>query len=345
MKESSFFIDEESYLRNYKPVFHECYKFKHAVQFLITLPYQLPFPNNSIVSFQDEENYVLSYNFLHVEKEKKYSAGADDDGVTIEYYETRVEMTYFTNKIYYFFSEDELSDIFNDLIKGLNYFITTFLIKNKDLDIHKISKEMLEPFCLNRVIKIEDDVFKEEKEGVFILHLNVAHKKDIIPIDKQNEIVNYLNVIKNNVNPFVLSEDLMLSARRNFNRGFYKESILDAQSSIETFLRTLFSECLNIEGSTEEEISSIQEATSYITMVKREFSKRIGGTWDITNERQEVGNWYKRCYEIRNKIIHAGYSPSFSEVDNGLAAAKKLQEYVYNRIKKSKKFKSLLEFL
>lgn len=42
--------------------------------------------------------------------------------------------------------------------------------------------------------------------------------------------------IKNDKNPFVLSEELMLEAKDSFSEGHYKEAVINAQTSIETFL-------------------------------------------------------------------------------------------------------------
>lgn len=344
MEEKNFILDEISYEKYYKPVFRTDFNFKTAIQFSIILPFQIPYPDSSLVSFQEDIS-VLCYHFMHIEKEMEYTAGSLNGGTAINYFVTRVEMTFFTNQIYYIFSEDVLTNVFDKLLHGLNNFITAIMIKKKDIDLYKISKEMLEPSCLFRSLKLGVGIFEEGGLGLFTLHLNVAYKKSVLDLKYQNEIINYANVIKDNINPFILTEELMLNARRSFKQGFYKETILNAQTSVETFLRTLFSECLRIEGLTQEKIEAIQEGTNFITMVKREFSTRLGGSWDINNERKDVGNWFKNCYELRNKIIHAGYEPSFKEVDQGLGAALNLRIFAHDRLKKSKKYQSILEFL
>jgi HEPN domain-containing protein len=337
-----FLLTEESFNKEYNPVFQNKYSIKEAFQFSIILPFQIAFPDHFKVSLEERE-HVLSYNFLQIERSKEYSAGGLQGGVELDYFETRVEMTYFTNKIFFLLSEKELSDSFNELLDGLNTIITAVIIKNKDTDIYKISKEMLEPNCLYRHLKLTP--FIEIKTGLFLLHFNVDHKKEVFDFPKQQKIINYAVVIRQKQNPFVLSEEFMITAKRNFKWGFYKESILNGQTSVETFLRTLFSECLRIEGFNDVDIQKIQEETNFLSLVKREFSKRIGGSWDITNERHEVGSWFIRCYNLRNRIIHSGYHPSYNEVDEGLAAALQFRIFVFNRINKSTKYKSLAAFL
>ncbi len=88
--------------------------------------------------------------------------------------------------------------------------------------------------------------FKIKDKILFFLHLNLVTQKELIDMDKQGEIVQFTNVIKDQINPFILSEELMMSARRNIQLGFYKETIINAQTSIETLLRTLYMELLKL---------------------------------------------------------------------------------------------------
>ncbi|MEC1526225.1 hypothetical protein P9D43_30110 [Neobacillus niacini] len=204
---------------------------------------------------------------------------------------------------------------------------------------------MLEPVSLYRLIKLSNNKFVEFSTGLLILQMNLVYEKELISHETNSKIIQFAHRIKNNENPFVLTEELMLNAKRSYINGFYKECILHAQSSVETLLRTLFSEFLKLEGHSVQEVERIQSETSFLTMVKREFSKRIGGSWDISNNRKEIGSWYKRCYELRNKIIHAGYDPTHSEVDQGLYSANNLRFFVIDRLKKSKKYSNILLYL
>ncbi|MDO6448993.1 hypothetical protein [Oceanobacillus profundus] len=346
MEINPFLIDEESYQLQYLPVFKDRYKVKirNLIQFSILLPFQIPFQDNSIISFPENDS-ILSYTLTNHINEKEYTGGSLVSSHVIEYHLTKVEMSFFTSKNYYYLSEKVLSDIFNVLLDGLNDFITAYLIKKKDVDIYKVSKEMLEPICVYRKVNIENNKFNNNENGLFMLNHNIVHMKDLLDFTTQSEVADYAIVVKDNINPFILSQELMLTAKRNFKQGFYKEAVLNAQTSIETFLRTIIKECLKIEGLNSEEINEFQESTNFITMVKRDFSKRIGGSWDITNIRKDVGRWYKDCYSLRNKIIHSGYNASFTEADNALDVAFRLRMFVYNRILKSKKYESISIYL
>ncbi|MFB6800464.1 hypothetical protein ACFCVU_04470 [Peribacillus butanolivorans] len=336
------FLSPDTFEEYYKPVFNKTrnYKLREVIQFLIVLPFELALSENSIISFL-EENEIYCFSFCRQEKETSYSAGGKVDS-KIPYYVTCVEMSLFTEKVY-FLNEKLRSVIFDSMLKYLNYVIISYLIKTKQVDVYKISREMLEPSSLSRHLMIPE--FKIKDEILFFLHLNLVTQKELIDMDKQGEIVQFTNVIKDQINPFILSEELMMSARRNIQLGFYKETIINAQTSIETLLRTLYMELLKIEGIPVEEIEKKQKVVGFITMVKKEFSTRIGGSWDVTNTRKEVGNWHENCYELRNRIIHGGYQPDYSETIMGIHSAQKLREYVVERLKRTPKFKVLTDYL
>jgi len=342
MHKENFFLNSDTYENNYKPVFDEKkYNFKSVIQYLIVLPYELALSENCIISLP-EKNEVYCFNFKRLEKEKSYSAGGEGEPGKIPFNETCVEMSLFTEKIYYL-TEKIGSEIFDRLLEYLNYIITSYLIKTKQEDIYIISKEMLEPFSLSRHVNIPD--FNTISNNLLFLHPNIVYQKEMLDIEKQSEIVRYSTVVKDNSNPFLLSEELMINARRDFKRGFYKETILNAQTSVETLLRILFQEILKIEGLSDEEIETKQQNLGFITMVKKEFSSRIGGSWDIKNTRKEVGNWHENCYLLRNRIAHGGYQPNFVETDRGIYSADKLRVFLVKRIRKTSKFKGIAEYL
>lgn len=343
MEQKHFSLNQESYEKNYKPGFNKDgqYNFKSVIQFLIVLPYELALSEDSIMSFPEEKE-VYCFSFSRFEKEKSYSAGASKHSPSISYYESIVEMSLFTEKVYYL-NENEASEVFDRLLKHLNHIVTAYLMKTKQTDVYRLSREMLEPFSLCRQVAIED--FMEQNSLLFFLHPNVVYKKETLDFPKQSEVFNFTIVVKKQENPFLLTEELMINGRRNIRSGFYSETVLHAQTSVETFLRTLYGEMLKIEGLTETEVSIKQGELGFITMVKREFSNRIGGSWNIKSPRKEVGFWHDNCYKLRNRVIHGGYQPSFSETSQAIDAAQKLREFVVGRLKRSQKFKELAQYL
>ena len=342
LNEELFLLDKEKYEHHYKPTFKRSdFSPKYVIDYLITLPFELAFPNNMIISFF-EDNEFYCFNFNKIERKKYYSTSKENKGIPIEFFITSVEMSLFTSKVYYL-TDDKCSKLFDQLLVYLNRIIISYLVKTKQEDVYQVSKEMLEPHTICKHLSIPD--FNEITVSILLLHSDIVYKKESLSFEMQREIVEYSNIVKDNLNPFLLTEELMVNARRSFKKGFYKQTILNAQTSVETFIRTLYSEILKIEGASIDQIQDIQEGTSFIAIVKKELPKRIGGSWNIKSTKKEVGNWYNYCYKLRNRIAHGGYQPTFKETEIGMYASHDLRRFIVKRLNKTIKFASISQYL
>ena len=72
-------------------------------------------------------------------------------------------------------------------------------------------------------------------------------------------------------------------------------------------------------------------------VLKREFSSRLGGIWDLTNTNSPLKDWHDNCYQRRNRIIHGGYFPNNSETKESLACAENAIKYIAGLVKQKKK--------
>ena len=81
-------------------------------------------------------------------------------------------------------------------------------------------------------------------------------------------------------------------------------------------------------------------------MIDQKFHPRIGGDWETKVGASEAGKWHQKTYLIRNKIIHTGYKPKFSEAEIAISAAKCFGIYVVSLIKiKAKTYPDLARYL
>lgn len=60
-------------------------------------------------------------------------------------------------------------------------------------------------------------------------------------------------------------------------------------------------------------------------------------TVPVASVTSEVGAWNSKCYEIRNRIIHGGYLPTFDETNEAISSAKELRVYIIKLIRANKK--------
>lgn len=87
------------------------------------------------------------------------------------------------------------------------------------------------------------------------------------------------------------------------SEGFYDEAVISIQTSIEILIRIIYREVLICSGTSELDIEKILEDESFMSVVKKQLAKYIGGVWDITREETPIGKWYNNTYKIRNKKL------------------------------------------
>ncbi|MBU3136405.1 hypothetical protein KPL39_08990 [Clostridium gasigenes] len=330
--ENHFKIDY-SFYESILKIGYEKYEFmgENLVQFLIRLPIYIPIVENSSITIKFDEKSAVSFLFYSIKFKKPFFTSATDiDTMNCEEKYTVVEMAYITEH-YFEISDIELNKVFDKLINKLNEVILAIMIKTRNHNLYKINIEMLESKIIYRCIDLDRGC--EITSGIFILNDNSLIEEKMIDQEKIRDILWFSeNVVSKNINPFITSEELMLASLRERDIGFNKEAIMLAQSSVESFLRTLYKCFLKDEGKKEEEINIIIENKPFISIVKTEISTRIGGKWNIKSY-GVVGNWYRDTYIVRNKVSHGGLSPSLSETRLAIQRANELRIYVIQLLK------------
>lgn len=140
----------------------------------------------------------------------------------------------------------------------------------------------------------------------------------------------------------IYSEIYVLKARRKFREGFYNDAVISIQTNIEILIRIIYREVLICSGVSESDIENKLEDESFMSIVKKQLSKYIGGIWDINREETPIYNWYNNTYKLRNRIVHGGYFPTFKETDIAISAAMEFREYIFKRVRINKKVYSKL---
>jgi hypothetical protein len=172
---------------------------------------------------------------------------------------------------------------------------------------------------------------------IFMIHPDIPLEKKMLQKEDVKRVLDFSYVTRDSTNPFIQQEELYLSAERYFKEGFYRDSVMNVQTMIEEFLRTLHIHLILSEGKSEAEVATIRENMPFISMVKQEFHERIGGSWQINNQNTAVGNWYTKTYSLRNRVSHSGYFPTYYEAREALDAAIELRNYVIALIKRKRK--------
>jgi hypothetical protein len=339
-------LNEEKYLSSYLPVYRRMgVEPSLLLQFPVLLPFHIPFKPGLTVTFWLDGGDACTLNFTALTTTQGVYAGVvSNKPVDVPMHRSRVEMTYvFGTPKAAMNTESEVSQTFDLLVHRLNSLIAAYAVVTKDHRVYRVSREMFEFGSIWRVIHPND--WQNQGVGLFLLHMEVPFAKPEMDDATQKRVVWFANVLEREWNPFILSEELSLSARRAFLNGSYREAIVFAQTSVETFLSTLLATMLREEGLTDSEIDRMLEDVPFLSRVRREYHKRLGGQWTIEGK-GAVNAWYAHTYVLRNHIIHAGYQPTFDETAKALDGARDLVRYALSLSRTAaKRFPELQRFL
>lgn len=85
-------------------------------------------------------------------------------------------------------------------------------------------------------------------------------------------------------------------------------------------------------GMRPEDAASLFDTHRWLTgRVKSLYHPRVGGCWD-TRVPGPVASWFASVAGLRNRVVHAGYEPSFSECDAARASLSDLQDFIADRV-------------
>ncbi len=324
-KDEFYFLNKDSYPNDFLPVYKKAEIHpKRIFQSAVILPFHIPIQSGTCVTIVLDDNLAFTLVFGDVNTTNKFTAGiVRNEPFEIPVSRTVAEFNLVTSSTKFHEKEGEedfdlMSYLFDLCTEKLNFFLTSYLVTTKDTSIHQVSIKMFEVASAFRFINPNEWNYEI---GLFLFHGNAPYQKPEITLEETQEVIWYANVINQNWNPFILIEELMLNAKRNFATGFYREAIIYSQTAFETFVRTLLSELFKEEGKSETELNQTFDNYGFMGVLKREFHPRIGGRWDVTDESTELGVWNRDCYTIRNRIIHGGYNPTHDDANLAIGSA------------------------
>ncbi len=332
-----FILTNEVYERDFLPYYNlEFCKPETFLEFEIVLPFHIPMYISKTITIASDEGY-LSFRFDMVTTNDSYRYSIEGEIPLLKVHKTKMLMMAAVDIEYSSFisnKEKYYNQYFDMLLEELNKIVTSYTTSKKDFDCHYITKEMLQSAVLVRSTDIKT---WNNDTGLFMLHLNAPFEKEPLNDKDIQDLMRIHAILLSEVNPFATGERYVLFAKRYLSHGFYHEAVIYSQISVEVFIRTLFKELLREEGKTHSEIEEINSNTPFMTVIKRELSSRLGGSWDVNNETTYVSKWHKNTYELRNRATHSGRIPTFHEANEAVFYAVDFRRFVLSRVKANKK--------
>lgn len=129
--------------------------------------------------------------------------------------------------------------------------------------------------------------------------------------------------------PFITARAIFLEAQNQRMHGASSASIVSLQASVESMLRGL---CVMLHrdlGTPSKEILSKAEMP-FESLLKKELPNLLGGRW--SGATSVPTEFRTKLYNLRNRIVHAGYSPSYREVNPAFAVREDLVEFIEKRL-------------
>lgn len=337
-------ITEETYKKSFKGLF-ESFKIdqKFILQTKIELPFHIPVPDGyGIISNFDDRKEYWSFLFFSSQNIEK-NIVIFNESILLKTKRTEINLCVVGPEFKFdsykkegvdITLSDEHSYFFDKSLDHLNAIIMAYSIHFQDEYVYQITKFDLPPFCGYELINTDD---WSVKSILFALHSKIDVELKEITMEQCNALQSFSNHIIGNEYMFLLPEKYFLLAKNRLNKGLFSEAVIFAQTALEVKIKRLFYYFLEKEGLDENDIIEAMENTPFMSMIKKEMSKRLGGVWDITKEGSEIKNWYDRCYSLRNRVVHIGYNPMLDETEQALYDAKKFAFYIIELITNKKK--------
>jgi hypothetical protein len=329
-----FIIQEEDY-KFYEEEFKKHFAPKCILQVPVILQFHLPLPDDTHVGgYNAEEGYAFIFKFKKFSVFTKATSDISIVNALIQEateFRSYIELMYISADEFVLDGSDHsVGDRYSSiLLRDLNSVLVSYSLLSGDIDNFSITHKMLHPLTMCRSFKVDDWKIKDISIVCFNLNLSPA-KADLSHI-LVGHLFSYCFSNERLHNPFLPSESFAIQALSRYRRGYRKESVVHIQTSIESFLKTLYTYFAIKENIPAKTISDV--LSNYRNLLEQHFKNRIGGLWDWKNQSAPLGKYVKDTYELRNAIVHGGYEPNVIQTNDAIKSALDLKEYVIELIK------------
>ncbi len=214
---------------------------------------------------------------------------------------------------------------------ALNKFIMAYMAVSDDYHPDLINPES--SFTLAQ-LDIYDKNLKKIIQQYYVLGKELRNESIAIPLN-QLEVLNKIAIEEKPEESISFSIYYKLIALKHRDLGRYRESVMEIQIFVETFLTKLYFYVEKSNGITLEKLSDEMFGSILNNRIAKKlgingFSKRS----NLSPENKVLFQYYHYCYELRNKVVHANYFPHKIECDLAIDVALNLTGYVSHQFSK-----------
>jgi len=197
--------------------------------------------------------------------------------------------------------------------------------------IARITRERL-PFSIYYLTYDMSQPKANWSHGLFLAHMSAPQLLVIDPASPEQvaDIKRHLaaSLGRQPLTPYV---DRVVDAHHALRQGDTANAVILAQVGAEIFLDTLLALLVWEEGASPQEAAEDAFSSGLTRRVRNSFAPRLGGDWNL-NGPGSVGSWKRNLYELRGRVIHAGYEPARPEARQALQSLAALEDFAKGRV-------------
>ena len=340
-------VTEEFWLKSLQPFLSKRFTARQLVLFFAKLPFHVPV--DGLVTVQVyESNHGLAFGFRSASEALQIDPAGAAFGVSnLSVPRTTVEMVCaLPDHLPKEQRVETLPDILERLVYGLNLFLRAYIVTHRDLDVFPITEKALPLAVFFRIVDPRN--WDQPEDGMLGLHTDLpALGKPPLGIPSRDEVARRATLLQSGANPFFLSQEMAAAAFRWLRDGWDRDAVVNAQTSVETLVGALTIQLEVADGASIEKATTeyTARATKAFLWAIKNLQHFIGGSWDLSRASNPPGAWHASCYLLRNRIVHAGYSPSHDEARAACRSAEDFRVYIARLLGKKKRYGQVYERL
>jgi hypothetical protein len=171
-------------------------------------------------------------------------------------------------------------------------------------------------------------------------HANISDALRGPEIGSENkDRLDYFNELMNRGNPLFVWRERFIEARRALKvEGQYGAAVTLSNTASEVLLDSLLANLMWESGKEPAAVADVFAEGRLAKRVKSQFAELLGGIWTLDGS-GPVAEWFHKCYRVRHRVVHGGYSPSRLEAQVALDSVYQLSRHCWDRLAtKRKKF-------
>jgi hypothetical protein len=312
----------------------EAFTAESVFQVQMVLPFSIPMEDDAIF-VKSGVNYHVIFLFKRID----YSRSFEQNLPVLPFYRhpnkaalTYVELAYISAKKMHddVNIKNDSSSIMNKLMVEINELLVGLSYQTLSPNIHRVTRPMLNNATYFRVFGIDD--WDNNMVGFLTINFTAIVAKEpnnLTPLDIEtlHEIISYSR------QKLRISENFALDALRHYTLGLNKESVINIQTAVESFLYTIYIMNLVVGGLSEKEAFMKADKLALKNLINHGHLEFITGCeWKTDDMNHICGKWYQTSYAMRNKIVHAGYEPSGPKAREAIETALVFREHVFRNL-------------